>query len=124
MNAKRPFGITFLAFLTWINGLLGVMLGMLLLFSDDYTAPGVMPFAIATAAVGVLTILVATGLLHANPMARLIITVLQLLSIVAAGSHIFFTQKVLLADIITIVISLVVLLMLWSRKSNKFFAAK
>ncbi|HUH52765.1 MAG TPA: hypothetical protein VLZ31_01820 [Microbacteriaceae bacterium] len=122
MTTKRPFSITFIAFLVWINGLLGVILGMMLLFSEDFKVAGVAPSAIITLITGVVTILVAMGLLHANPMARLIITVLQLVSLASAGAHMFYSQSTLVADVLTIAISVVVLLMLWSRKSNAFFA--
>lgn len=114
MNEKRPFMITFVTFLTWINGLLNVILGMLLTFSEDFkSGPMMLPFAILSIVVGVLTILFASGLLHGNPRARLLITFLLFGAIVAAVSHILISGNTLLADLATIILSLVVLGLLW-----------
>lgn len=120
-QSKRPASITFIAFLVWIGGLLNVILGLLLVFGEDFRQPNLTPFAVATALVGIVTVLVALGLLHANPMARIIVTVLLILSLVSASSHLLLDANVFLADVVSIAISVVALLLLWSRKANQYF---
>lgn len=121
MNAQRPAGVTLVAVLSWIGGALNVVFGGLLLIASGFAAGPDTTIAIINVVIGLLTILIAGGLLKGNTAARMIITVLQVFTIASTGSHLFLGGVSPVSDIISITISVIVLLILWSRKSNAFF---
>ena len=121
MEAKRPGGVTLVAVLTWINGALVLVSGLLMLFTDTLGDAHVVNATVMTV-LGLLVILVAGGLLRGNTASRMIITILQVFTLANAASHLFFSTESVLADVLSIAFAVIILLMLWSRSANRFFA--
>lgn len=122
MNVRRPGGVTLVAVLVWINGFLSIMTGVLLLISGPIDWSGNGAVAIGAFVLGLLTIFVAGGLLKGNTAARMIITLLQVITLISSAGHLFLSPVTPINDVISVAIAVIVLLLLWSQRSNRFFS--
>lgn len=126
----RPGGVTLVAVLTWIQGFLDVIGGIILLFNVNNPAferefgygDSVLIAGIAAIVIGVVIIVVARGLLRGSRVSRGIVTVFVLLSLVSAVYVAIAIPAQLAAAIVSGLLSLVVLGLLWSGKAAGFFA--
>jgi|SoiMethySBSTD1v2_1073268.scaffolds.fasta_scaffold577400_1 hypothetical protein len=126
----RPGGVTLVAVLTWIQGLLDVVGGIILLFNVDNPAferefgygDAVLIAGIATIVIGVVIIAVARGLLRGSRFARGVVTVFVLLSLISAVYVAIAIPAQLVPAIVSGLLSLIVLGLLWSGKAASFFA--
>lgn len=126
----RPGGVTLVAVLTWIQGFLDVIGGIILLFNQNNPAferefgfgDSVLIAGIATIVIGVVIIVVARGLLRGSRVSRGIVTIFVLLSLVSAVYVMIAIPAQLVPAIISGLLSLVVLGLLWSGKAADFFA--
>jgi uncharacterized membrane protein len=118
------------AVLTWIQGFLDVIGGIILLFNVNNPAferefgygDSVLIAGIAAIVIGVVIIVVARGLLRGSRVSRGIVTVFVLLSLVSAVYVAIAIPAQLAAAIVSGLLSLVVLGLLWSGKAASFFA--
>lgn len=125
----RPGGVTLVAVLTWIVGLLDVLAGTILLFQTSVAATveefGGASQLIATAifqiAVGVVIIAIAGGLLRGSPSARIVVTVFQVLSIMGGVFLAIAYPAGAIGEYIGIAFSLVIIFLLWTGRANAFF---
>lgn len=122
MNARRPGGVTLVAVLVWISGFLSLLTSVLLLISGPIDWSGNSTVALIAFVVGLLTIFIAGGLLKGNTAARMLISVLQVLTLIGAVGHLALNTVTAINDIISIALAVIVLLILWSKRSNRFFA--
>ena len=126
----RPGGVTLVAVLTWIQGFLDVIAGIILLFNVNNPAferefgygDAVLIAGIATIVIGVVIIAVARGLLSGSRFARGVVTIFVLLSLVSAVYVAIAIPAQLVPAIISGLLSLIVLGLLWSGKAANFFA--
>jgi hypothetical protein len=126
----RPGGVTLVAVLTWIQGFLDVIGGIILLFNVNNPAferefgygDSVLIAGIAAIVIGVVIIVVARGLLRGSRVSRGIVTVFVLLSLVSAVYVAIAIPAQLAAAIVSGLLSLVVLGLLWSGQAASFFA--
>ena len=85
MAGPRPGGVTLVAVIAWIIGVLGVITGILLLTGGAAAeAPAVTTAAWVTIVIGIVTILVGVGLLRASNFARIVATVVFVLNLANA----------------------------------------
>lgn len=129
----RPAGVTVVAVIAWIAGALDLIAGIVMLFMlpvdavvDDYGGTGALiGAAIGSIIVGLITVIVAGGLLNGSPGARLVVTVLQILSLIGSLflAVAYRETPTAITEWIGILVSLVVLLLLWSRKATAFFSS-
>ena len=85
MAGPRPGGVTLVAVIAWINGVLGVITGILLLTGGSAAeAPAVTTAAWVTIVIGIITILVGVGLLRGSNLARIVATVVFVLNLANA----------------------------------------
>jgi hypothetical protein len=125
----RPGGVTLVAVLTWIVGLLDVLAGTILLFQTSVAATveefGGASQLIATAifqiVVGVVIIAIAGGLLRGSPSARIVVTVFQVISIMGGVFLAIAYPAGAIGEYIGIAISLVIIFLLWTGRANAFF---
>lgn len=125
----RPGGVTLVAVLTWIAGLLDVLGGTILLFQTSVAATvaefggasQLIASAIFSILIGVVVIAIAGGLLRGSPSARIVVTVFQVLSI-AGGVFLAIAYPAgAIGEYIGIAVSLVVIFLLWTGRANAFF---
>ncbi len=129
MAIDRPGGVTLVAVLAWISGVLDIIGGSLLLFqtSVDATverfggASQLIASALFTILVGVVIIVVAVGLLRGNNASRVVITVFQMLSIIGSVFLAIAYPAGAIAEYFSIAVAVIVLLLLWTRRASAFF---
>lgn len=132
MAAPRPGGVTVIAVFAWISGALDIVAGTLMLvFSpvravvDEYGNLGTLIAAggIISIAIGLVTVIVAGGLLRGNAAARMIVTIVQVVSIIGSLflAIAYASSPTAVGEWFGIVISVIVLILLWSRRASAFF---
>ena len=77
--------------------------------------------AIGSIIVGLIIVAVAGGLLGGSSTARMIVTVVEVLSIVGSFFLAFAYLGGAVGEWLGIVVSIVVLLLLWTRRASSFF---
>lgn len=115
--ATRPFGVTLVAILTWISGAFGIIGGLV----DVLDANGAVSTAsIANLVIGVVTIAVGIGLLRGNAAARVLATIVLVLTVAAAvwGA---FNGLPFWSAVGAGLPALIGLLLLYSRSASAFF---
>jgi hypothetical protein len=126
---KRPLGVTIVAALAIISGIIDAIGGVVLLTmqSDPAVVAGfggtgvLVTLAIMSILLGALTLVVAWGLLRGNPTARIAATVLQLISL-ASSIWIGITQPAILAtEVLSALLAIAILLLLWSSEATRYF---
>jgi hypothetical protein len=128
----RPMGVTIVAILAWIAGALDIVSGTILLFQAgvDSVADGLggtgglYAAAIGSIVLGLIVVVVAAGLLTGNWVSRMIITVVEVLSIIGSLFLAFAYLGGAVGEWLGIVVSLVVLFLLWGHKSSVFFGSR
>jgi hypothetical protein len=129
MAIDRPGGVTLVAVLAWISGLLDVVGGSLLLFqtSVDATveqfggASQLIASALLEILIGVVVIVVAIGLLRGNNASRVVITIFQMLSIIGSVFFAIAYPAGAIGEYFSIALAAIVLILLWTRRANSFF---
>lgn len=126
---KRPLGVTIVAALAIISGILDVLGGLLLLPMQGDAAivdvfggsAMVVALAVISTLVGILTLVIAFGLLRGNPVARIAATILQVLSL-AMSLWVGIAQPSALAtELPSALLALAVIVLLWSADATRFF---
>ena len=125
----RPGGVTLVAELTWITGLLDVLGGTILLFQTSVAATveefggssQLIASAIFTILVGVVVIAIAGGLLRGSPSARIVVTVFQVLSIMGGVFLAIAYPAGAIGEYFSIAAALLVIALLWTGRANAFF---
>jgi hypothetical protein len=128
-SIARPGGVTLVAVLTWISGLLDIISGSLLLFqtSVDATveqfggASQLIASALLTILIGVVVIVVAIGLLRGNNASRVVITIFQMLSIIGSVFLAIAYPAGAIAEYFSIAVAAIVLILLWTGRASSFF---
>ena len=126
---SRPGGVTAVALTLWVSGALNVITGVLLLFqvgNDDLVqrfggSGALIVFAVAIAILGAVTLIVAGGLFGGSYGARVVATVFQCLSIIAAIVLSITAPWLLWLAVISILLSITALVLLYLRRANAFF---
>ena len=129
MAIDRPGGVTLVAVLTWISGVLDIIGGSLLLFqtSVDATveqfggASQLIASALLTILIGVVVIVVAIGLLRGNNASRVVITIFQILSIVGSVFLAIAYPAGAIAEYFSIAVAAIVLILLWTGRASSYF---
>lgn len=128
-GVRRPGGVTLVAVLTWITGALDFLAGVVLFLQagdpelrERFAGQaGVTTIALTSMVLGTIAVIVAVGLWRGNSAARMIITVVQVLSIIGSLFLAIAYIGLPVGEWIGIVLSFIVLMLLWSKKASAFF---
>ena len=120
MTGTRPGGVTLVAVLAWISGAVNIIAGVLLLIAA-IMAPDALWYGLVQLVLGIVTIVLSIGLLRGRPGARVVITVVFVLSLISAVFVIFFQQAQVWSGIVSGIAVLIALVLLWTGRANKFF---
>jgi hypothetical protein len=131
MAIDRPGGVTLVAVLTWISGLLDIISGSLLLFQTSVSATveqfggesQLIASALLRILIGVVIIVVAIGLLRGNNASRVVITVFQLLSITGSVFLAIAYPAGAIGEYFSIAVAAIVLILLWTGRASAYFRA-
>jgi hypothetical protein len=126
---KRPLGVTIVAALAIIAGIIDVIAGVMLLVVqsepevvDRMGGSGLLvTVAITSILLGVAMIVIAFGLLRGNATARVAATVLQVFSLVESLWLGFVNPAWLPSEILSALIALALLVLLWSGEASRYF---
>ncbi|GAA1522145.1 hypothetical protein BJ978_001667 [Agromyces terreus] len=130
-HTARPAGVTIVAVIAWISGAIDVVVGTIMLFQATAIAVdpqwggagAVYTSAIVSIILGLITIIVAGGLLGGNTAARLIVTVVQVLSIISSLFVAVANMGNPIGEWFSILVSLIVVILLWTKAASQFFRA-
>jgi hypothetical protein len=130
-SIDRPAGVTLVAVLTWISGLLDIISGSLLLFQTSVSATveqfggasQLIASALLTILIGVVIIVVAIGLLRGNNASRVVITIFQMLSIIGSVFLAIAYPAGAIGEYFSIAVAVIVLILLWTGRANAYFRA-
>ena len=128
-SMRRPGGVTLVAVIAWISGLLDVIGGTLLLFQTSVSATveqfggssQLIASALLEILIGVVVIVVAIGLLRGNNASRIVITIFQILSIVGSVFLAIAYPAGAIGEYFSIAVAAIVLLLLWTRSATAYF---
>ncbi len=125
---KRPGGVTFLGVLVVISGILYVISGLLAILassSSELTSnqkTALLVIGIVITLLGLIELAVARGLFRGNNGARLIVAVLNIVTIVVGVFALFQSGNQRGVSIGQVIIALIVLALLYSGRANAFFS--
>lgn len=127
---RRPGSVTFVAVLAYINGILNIVGGTVILFTRDAIARSSEPGAVAgitTAAIisivlGIVILIVARGLLSGSKISRGLVTVVMIVNVVSGTLLLFSLQ--FFSGILEILWAIVVIALLFTTRANAFFAGR
>lgn len=129
---KRPVVVSIVAIVAFISGVIDIITGILLLFEGndpDVSAAlggsgGALANSIGSMVVGTIVVILAFGLWLGNWVSRMIVTVLQALSLI----HSLFLAVAYLGNPVgewaSVFVSAIVLILLWTRPSSAFFNSR
>jgi len=123
----RHGSVTFVAVLTYLNGILDIVGGVVFLLTRDQVASGSAGAAITTSAIvslllGVVTLVVARGLLRGSTVSRALVAVVMVIDILN-GVLLLFTPQVV-TGVIQILWSILIVSLLFTRRANAFFTGR
>lgn len=130
---KRPVTITLIGGLAFIAGAIDMISGVLLFFrlpNEEIVANfggsgGLITAAIGSIVVGLVTAVLGGGLLRGSWVARLVVTVLQVLSIIGSLflAVAYIGDPTVVGEWIGLVVSVALVILLWTPKASRYFAA-
>lgn len=129
IQGNRPVTITIIGVLAFIAGLIDLVSGVILFFllpNEEVVAGfggsgGLIAAAIGSIIVGLITAGLAGGLLRGSSVARMIVTVLQVLSLIGSLFMAVAYLGIPVGEWLGLAVSAVVLNLLWTPKASAFF---
>jgi hypothetical protein len=129
-TARRPGGVTFVATITFLIAFLSMVRGFLAILgeggpvSGDLAGVSLTTYGWVELGFGIATALVAIGLFRGSGLARLLVTALMVLRIVAAVWAGFSGNGLvwLLASALVGGLAVLVLLLLWNGRADAWFS--
>ncbi|MBD3757067.1 MAG: hypothetical protein MIJ73_05680 [Microbacterium aurum] len=115
MAGTRPFGVTLVAIIAWINGAWDILVGIFSILPGG-TSIWVGPFLIVF---GIITILVSLGLFGGRNWARVLTAILFVLNLLGAVALLF--QGQIWQGIGGAILPVIGLALLFSERANAFF---
>lgn len=128
---RRPAGVTFIAVLTFLIAFSSMVRGFLAILGydaglnpTDLSGSSGTAYGWVELGLGIITAVVGAGLLRGSSLARLLVTALMVVRIIAAIWVVvsFSGAAALLASAIIGGLALIVLLLLWNGRADAFFA--
>jgi hypothetical protein len=132
--ARRPGGVTLVAIIVWINGLLEIIGGAIVLYAlgaasiQDNEIPGgrtaAVTFAIIAILLGLVTIVVGSGLLRGSRVSRVLVTIALILSLAGSILGVLGVPSEAVGPIVTGFLALIGLILLWTGRASEFFRSR
>jgi len=128
MAGSRPGGVTLVAVIIWIWALIDLVVGVLSVIAfwipaiiiDLGWGLGVLWNGIVSIVIGIIGFFIAGGLLRASRVARALVTIWLVLSLV--GAVIALVNGSVLAGVVSLVVGILGILLLWAGKAARFFS--
>lgn len=126
-GVRRPAAVTVVGALVWVNAALDLVAGFFLLIGatiggdDQATRTMWAVMGSVSLLVGALAAVIAFGLMRGNPIARIAITAIELVSIAGSGSAAIANPSSAANEIVSALVALAIILLLWTAESTRFF---
>jgi hypothetical protein len=118
---KRPVGVTIVAIIAWLSGLLQIIGSIFVITLGLFiTWPAILGWI--SLAIGIVTLLVGVGLWRGNPTARTVATIVFILNIVLEVLGMFNGES-LWSAITGSVLSIIGLILLYTRAAREYFGS-
>lgn len=121
--ASRPGGVTLVAVITWITGLLQIVPGLFVLFNPT-AFPDIGHIAWLTIIIGIITVCVGAALLGGSTVARVLVTLSLMASMAGAIVALLFAPSQAGSAITTGLVALIGLILLWTGRASDWFASQ
>ncbi|MET3508801.1 MULTISPECIES: hypothetical protein [Plantibacter] len=121
--AKRPGGVTIVAVIVWIQGFLSALGGALLMVganTPNGNLQGMQVAGLVSLILGIITIIVGVGLLRGSSVARVLTTIVLVLSI-ASAVYAMVTTGNLATQIISLLLAVIGLILLYTKAASDYF---
>ncbi|AQX79408.1 hypothetical protein BWO91_04950 [Plantibacter flavus] len=121
--AKRPGGVTIVAVIVWIQGFLSALGGALLMIganTPNGNLQGMQVAGLVSLILGIITIIVGVGLLRGSGVARVLTTIVLVLSIASAVYAMITTGNVA-TQIISLLLAVIGLILLYTKAASDYF---
>ena len=121
--AKRPGGVTIVAVIVWIQGFLSALGGALLMIganTPNGNLQGMQVAGLVSLILGIITIIVGVGLLRGSSVARVLTTIVLVLSI-ASAVYAMVTTGNLATQIISLLLAVIGLILLYTKAASDYF---
>lgn len=121
--AKRPAGVTLVAVIVWIQGFLSALGGFLLMVganTPNGSMSGFNLIGLISLVLGIVTIIVGVGLLRGSSTARVLTTLVLVLSIASAIYAMIATGNVA-TQIISALLAVIGLILLYTKAASDYF---
>ena len=125
-GVRRPAAVTVVGALVWVNAALDLVAGFFLLIGatiggdDQATRTMWAVMGSVSLLVGALAAVIAFGLMRGNPIARIAITAIELISIAGSGSAAIANPSSAANEIVSALVALAIILLLWTAESTRF----
>jgi len=126
-GVHRPTAVTVVGALVWVNAALDLVAGFFLLIGatiggdDDATRTTWAIMGSVSLLVGALAAVIAFGLMRGNPVARIAITAIEVVSIAGSVSAAIANPSSATNEIVSALIAVAIIMLLWSAASSRFF---
>lgn len=118
---RMPAGVTLVAILAWLSATLHIVVGSLVLAGVLHHNGTRREDAWVSIGIGVIALLVSLGLFRRSRVARAMVTVSLVLSLLAAVLAAIARPSTLAASAISGALALLGLLLLYTRKADRYF---
>lgn len=118
-DVRRPIGVTLIGVVIILNGLLGLIAGILGLFNRDETIPIWVPIVLI--AISIIYIVIARGLFSGSNGARMVVGLLSLLSLIMGVWSLLFMSGLRIQGLIQALIAIIILMVLFGPRAKAFF---
>ena len=115
-GVQRPFGVTVIMLLIILQGIFGLVVGII--GAINWTNDTPLPVSLITIIIALIYLGVAGALGRGNRGARMLIAIITFLVLINGVVWLFSNAW---AGIVQIVISIIILLVLFSKKATAFF---
>jgi hypothetical protein len=121
--AQRPGGVTLVAVIVWIQGLLTLIGGIIALigaFAPGAVGGAFLAVAIISIIIGIITIAVGFGLLRGSNGARILTTIVLVISLATAIFSMFATNS-FWSQVVSALLAVIGLILLYTQRANEYF---
>lgn len=123
MSSPRPVGVTLVGILIVISGIFIVLGGIAGLFnSEARLGVGLVTLSLMIV-IGLIYLAVAKGIFSGNNFSRLLVGLLSVISLVIGVIHLIFVSGLRWSGLVQTIFALIILGLLFSRKSTAYFTA-
>ena len=127
-TVARPFSVAIVSVLAFIAGVIDIMSGILLLLEPDSDVRasfggtgGFLSAAIGSMILGLIIVMLAFGLWFGRPAARMIVTVLEAMSLIQSLFLAVANLGNPVGEWASVAVSAIVLILLWTRPATAYF---